>query len=75
MNYLIIVLYTLAVFTIGLFTGLALKTSYDAEAFRKLEIRNRDLRNENNKLKKQTKLKVIEIRDERQQRQDLFAPF
>lgn len=75
MNYLLIALYTLAVFTIGLFIGLALKTSIDAEAFRKLEIKNRNLHRENAKLKKQAAPEVIEIRDERKQPENLFAPF
>ena len=75
MNYLLIALYTLAVFSIGLFFGLALKTSIDAEAFRRLAIKNRDLHRENEKLKKQKAPEVIEIHDGIENPGRFYKPF
>lgn len=75
MSYLLIALYTLAVFSIGLFIGLALKTSIDAESFRRLEIKNRNLHRENEQLKKQQTPEVIEIRDDRREPESFFTPF
>lgn len=75
MNYLLIALYTLAIFVIGLLAGIALRASLDAEAFRMIEAENRDLHRENAKLKKQAAPEVIEIRDERPEPENFFAPF
>ena len=75
MSYLLIALYTLAVFSIGLFIGLALKTSIDAEAFRRLAIKNGNLHRENEQLKKQQVPEVIEIRDGIENPGRLYEPF
>ncbi len=62
---LLSMLYTFGVITIGFLFGVAVKGFLDKDEVHDLEKQNRTLRIENAKLKREAKLKIIEITDKR----------
>lgn len=62
---LLSMLYTFGVITIGFLFGAAVKGFLDKDEVHDLEKQNRALRIENAKLKREAKLKIIEITDKR----------